>query len=67
MTDQEFIQALVKKGLLSEPLANKVLKEAESQNRSPEDLVYEERLVDEVGAAQVKSLSPLKKAPVITT
>ncbi|MGC9602959.1 MAG: GspE/PulE family protein [Minisyncoccia bacterium] len=55
MTDQEFIQALVKKGLLAESSAAKVFKEAEVQGRSPEDLLYEEHLADELKVAEVKS------------
>ncbi|MEK7626562.1 MAG: GspE/PulE family protein [Patescibacteria group bacterium] len=55
MSDQEFIQALVKKGLLSQIVADKVLKEAGARGRVPEDLIYEERLVDEVAAAETKS------------
>jgi type IV pilus assembly protein PilB len=55
MSDQEFIQALVKKGLLNQSFADKVVKESESQGRSPEDLLYEQHLVDEIGAAEVKS------------
>lgn len=55
MTDQELIQGLVKKGLLAEPFAAKVLKEAELQGRAPEDLLYENHLVDEAAAAAAKS------------
>lgn len=55
MTDQEFIQALVKKGLLTDSLAIKVLKDSELQNRLPEDLLYEGHLVDETAAAKAKS------------
>ncbi|MEK7506160.1 MAG: GspE/PulE family protein [Patescibacteria group bacterium] len=55
MTDQIFIQALVKKELLSQSVADKALKEAGARGRLPEDILYEERLVDEVAAAETKS------------
>ena len=55
MTDQELIQSLVKKELLTKPLADKVLKESEVQGRSPEDLLYEQHLADEVEVAEAKS------------
>lgn len=55
MTDQELIQALVKKELLAEAIAKKLLEEAALKNRSPESLLYEERLLDEVQVAKAKS------------
>lgn len=55
MTDQELIQALVKRGLLTQPAADKLRKEAELERKSEEDLLYEDRLADETAVAQVKS------------
>ncbi len=55
MTDQELIQALVQKGLLEGASAKKLLEEAALKSRSPEDLLYEERLADEVAVAKAKS------------
>lgn len=55
MTDQELIQALVKKELLTEASAKKLLEEAALKDRAPEDLLYEERLLDETQVAKIKS------------
>ncbi|MGC9611117.1 MAG: GspE/PulE family protein [Minisyncoccia bacterium] len=67
MTDQEIIQALVKRGLLTQLAAEKLHKEAEFQRKSEEDLLYEGRLVDETAVAQIKSETlkiPYKKVDV---
>ncbi len=55
MNDQKLIQELVNRNFLEKNLADKILKEAELTNRSAEDLLYAQRLVDEETIAKVKS------------
>ncbi|MEK7146989.1 MAG: GspE/PulE family protein [Patescibacteria group bacterium] len=55
MEDKDLIQELVKSNLLTQAAANKVLREAFLIQKTPEDLLYERRLVDEVELAKVKS------------
>ncbi|MBI2591550.1 MAG: type II/IV secretion system protein [Candidatus Brennerbacteria bacterium] len=55
MEDKDLIQELVKSNLLTQVAANKVLKEAFLIQKTPEDLLYERRLVDQVELAKVKS------------
>ncbi len=55
MTDQELIQALVKKGILTQPIAAKTIEEGNALGKNPEDLLYERHLVDETEVAKTKS------------
>ncbi len=55
MTDQELIKELVKRHILKEDLAGRVLKDAALLKRSPEDILYIEKLADEEAIAKVKS------------
>ena len=67
MTDQELIQELVKKGVLTQTIADRVVKDAELSGHSSEDAIYEKRLADEVAVAKVKSAltgAPYKKVDV---
>ena len=64
MTDQELIQELVKKQIISETDATKVLREAELAEASAEEILYSKRLTDEVSVAKIKSTltgAPYKK------
>lgn len=55
MTDQELIKELIKRHVLKEDLGVRVLKDAALLKRSPEDIIYIEKLVDEEEIARVKS------------
>lgn len=55
MTDREFFAELVKRRLLEEGTAARVLEEISSSGTRGEDVLYERKLVDETAAAQVKS------------
>lgn len=55
MTDTELLNELVKRKLLSPDLRERTLKDAELSGRSAEDVLYENRLVDETLVAKVKS------------
>ncbi len=55
MDDKILLQELVKKNLLSQEAADKILREAFLLKKSAEDLVYERRLADEAEVAKIKS------------
>jgi len=55
MDNKIFLQELVKQGLLSDALSQKILQEAFLLRKNPEDLIYERRLVDEETLAKIKS------------
>jgi type IV pilus assembly protein PilB len=55
MNDKSLLDALVKKGILSQELAAKILQEASFSKKSAEDLLHNRRLADDVSVAQVKS------------
>src|SRR3989338_4762017 len=55
MDNKTLIQELIKEGLLKEPLAKKTLQEASLSNRNVEDLIYENRLINEDAVANIKS------------
>jgi type IV pilus assembly protein PilB len=55
MTDQELLKELVKKQLLKQSLADRILKDAELLKRPAEEMIYSERLLDEEEVAKVKS------------
>ena len=55
MDDKILLQELIKKTLLSQEAADKVLREAFLLKKSAEDLIYERRLVDEAEVAKIKS------------
>lgn len=55
MTDQELLKELVKRQLLKQSLAERILKDAELLKRSAEEMLYSERLLDEEEIAKVKS------------
>ena len=64
MTDQELIQELIKKGVVAQAIGDRVLKDAALSGSSPEDVLYEKRLADEIAVAKVKgalSGAPYKK------
>jgi len=55
MTDKNLFDELVKRGVIENSTAQKVLRDAELGNRQPEDLIYERRLAPEEAVAKVKS------------
>ena len=55
MTDQELFKELVKKQIVSAVVADRVLRDAALLKRSPEEILYTERLVDEEMVAKIKS------------
>lgn len=55
MNDKTLLDALVKRGILSQELAAKILQEASFSKKSAEDLLHNRRLADDVSVAQVKS------------
>ena len=55
MTDQELFKELTKRQILTAATANKILKEADLSGSSAENMLYEQRLVDDVAVAKVKS------------
>lgn len=64
MTDKEFINELVKRGLIEAALGSRVLRDAELSHASAENLLYERKLIQETEAAKIKSEIlgiPLKK------
>ncbi|MEK7521003.1 MAG: GspE/PulE family protein [Patescibacteria group bacterium] len=67
MDDKILLQELIKKTLLSQEAADKVLREAFLLKKSAEDLIYERRLVDEAEVAKIKSAVlgvPFKKIDI---
>ncbi len=54
MTDRQFIDALIKKTILSDELGQKLLIEAGQSGKSVEDIIYARRLVDEISVAKTK-------------
>ena len=55
MEDKILLQELTKKGLLSQEDSEKILRDARLSKKSPEDLLYERRFVDEIEVAKIKS------------
>jgi len=55
MTDQELIQAAVKKGLLSSTVGSRILEEVGFSHQPAEEIIYTSHLIDEEKMAQLKS------------
>lgn len=55
MTTEQFLSEIQKKGLISEDVANKIKRESLLSGRSTEDIIYSQRLVNDVEIAKVKS------------
>jgi len=55
MTDKELFQEFVKRKLLDEKIAERVLRDASFSGKSAEEILYAERLVDEIAIAKAKS------------
>jgi len=55
MKDEELIQKLVEKKLLSEDVARRLERDAKLRGQRAEDLIYQNRLVDEIAVAKIKS------------
>jgi len=55
MTDQDLINALLQNKLLAKDQADRVLREAQSLRRPVEDLIYENKLLDEESVAKTKA------------
>ncbi len=55
MTDDQLIQSVRDKKLLSEPVLAKLVREAKLSGKSAEDLIYEQRLVPDDRIAEIKS------------
>lgn len=55
MQVRELLNEFVGRGLIQAHVAERVLRDAELSGNLPEDLLYEEHLIDEVEAAKVKS------------
>jgi len=54
MTDRQFIDALIKKTILSDELGQKLLIEAGQSGKSVEDIIYTRHLVDEISVVKTK-------------
>lgn len=64
MTDKDLINALVQGKLITKDRADKILREAQALRRPAEDLVYEEKTIDEESIAKAKATTmgvPWKK------
>ncbi|MEK7546630.1 MAG: GspE/PulE family protein [Patescibacteria group bacterium] len=55
MTTEQLLSEIQKRGLISEEVSNKLKRESFLSNRSVENLIYSERLVNDVEMAKVKS------------
>ncbi len=69
MTDQELFKTLVARGVIEESVVSKVITEAGYAGRSPEELLYERRMADEVVVAKIKAEltgAPYKKVDLAT-
>ncbi len=55
MTDKDLLSALVQKTLITREIAEQLIQESSYGTNSPEDLLYDRHLVDEVQVARVKS------------
>ncbi len=55
MDDKALLAALTEETLISEELAQKILKEATDTRQSAEEIIYARRLVDEAAVAEAKS------------
>ena len=55
MKDSDLFKNLVKRGVLDASLSESILKDAKLVQKSPEDLLYERKLVDELAMAKAKS------------
>lgn len=67
MSDQLFIEELIRRGLLNKDAGEKALKEATLSGGSAEEIIYEKKLVDEAGVVKIKSevlKAPYKKINV---
>lgn len=55
MLDQDLFKELVKKKVLEQAVADRVLRDANLSKKSAEEILYQEKLADEVEIAKVKS------------
>ncbi len=55
MTDQELIQKLVEKNIVTDAVGKRVLRDAGLRGQPAEEMIYQGRLADEVAVAKVKS------------
>ncbi|MDI6821159.1 MAG: hypothetical protein QMD65_03215, partial [Patescibacteria group bacterium] len=55
MLDQDLLKELVKRKLLDENQAKRILNDADLTRKSAEELLYESRFLDELAVARVKS------------
>lgn len=55
MDDQILFQELVKRNLLTQEASEKILRDAKLSKKSPEDLLYDNNLVEEIEIAKTKS------------
>ncbi|MFA5870637.1 MAG: ATPase, T2SS/T4P/T4SS family [Candidatus Paceibacterota bacterium] len=61
MLDRQFIEELVRRGIVSQPIAERVLQEALLSGGSAEEILYEKKIVDEANILKIKS--EIYKAP----
>jgi type IV pilus assembly protein PilB len=61
MLDRQFIEELVKRGIVSSTVAEKVIQEAGLSGGSAEEILYEKKIVDEMDVIKIKS--EIYKAP----
>ncbi len=69
MLDQDLFKELVKKKILEQAVADRVLKDADLSKKSAEEILYQEKLADEIEIAKVKSEfvgAPYKKVDAET-
>lgn len=69
MTDQELFKALVARGVIEETVSSKALTDASYSGKPAEELLYEQRMADEVAVAKVKAEltgAPYKKVDAAT-
>ncbi len=67
MTDQELVSALFQNKLILKDQADKLLRDAGALRRPVEDLIYEDKLLDEVSVAKTKATligAPYKKVNI---
>jgi len=67
MLDQDLFKELVKKKILEQTVADRVLRDANLAKKSAEEILYQEKLADEIEVAKVKSEligAPYKKIDI---
>ncbi|MDI6734479.1 MAG: GspE/PulE family protein [Patescibacteria group bacterium] len=67
MLDQDLLKELVKRKLIDENQAKRILSDADLAKKSAEELLYERRILDEVAVARIKSEltnAPYKKVDI---